>query len=102
MITAFALALSGFSALALSMDRHQRDIFGRRLDGTLSRWFRRVGWVVLTMSPIPCIAQDSWGIGLVGWLGALTLAAGAVVLAILVASASGILIRPADGKGAPG
>jgi hypothetical protein len=58
--------------------------------------------VTLAVSPITCIAQEGWGIGLVSWLGALTLAAGAVVLAILVASTSGILIRPADGKGPPG
>jgi hypothetical protein len=98
MLAAIALSFTGFTALALSMDRHQRDVFGRRLHGTPSRWLRCLGWLMLAASPAPCVVQDGWGIGLTGWLGALTLAAAAVVLVVLAAGMSGVLNRAPNPK----
>ena len=100
MLIALALALGGFTLLALSMDRHQRDVFRHRLDGARSRWLRHMGWLVLATSAVPCIAGEGWGIGLVDWLGVLTLAAGAV-LGGLAAILPGATDRAGQRKGAP-
>lgn len=98
MLAALALALASFALLALSMDRHQRDALGRRLDGTPSRWLRGAGWVLLAASAVPPVAGQGWGMGLVQWLGALTPAAGVVLGGLAVASAAD---RAAPGKEGP-
>lgn len=95
-----ALAFAGFTSLALSMDRHQRDFFRRRLDGTRSRRLRHMGWVLLAGSAVPCIAGEGWGMGLVIWLGALTPAAGGV-LGGLTATSPAAIDRTAQRKGTP-
>jgi hypothetical protein len=101
MLAALGLAFGGFASLAITMDRHQRDVFGRRLEATQSRWLRGLGWLLLAASPAGCVLRNGWGIGLVGWLGALTLAAVAVVLLVLAAGLSGVMSRPAARKGLP-
>ncbi|QSR19940.1 DUF3325 domain-containing protein [Novosphingobium sp. KA1] len=45
--TAILLALGGFSALALSMTRHQRDLVGRTLAARQATAARISGWVLL-------------------------------------------------------
>lgn len=100
MLAALALALASFASLALSMDRHQRDVFRRRLDGTRSWWLRRAGWILFAASAVPCVAVEGWSLGLVDWLGALTLAAG-VVLGGLAAVSPAAGERSAHRKGMP-
>lgn len=100
LVLTLALAFAGFTSLALSMDRHQRDVFRRRLDGTWSRRLRCMGWILLAASSVPCIAGEGWGMGLVVWLGALTPAAGAV-LGGLAATSPAAIDRTAQRKGMP-
>lgn len=99
MLAAILLALPGFAALALAMERHQRDLLGRRLTGRATLLLRGLGWLLLAASPLEAIARQGWGMGLVVWLGALTLAAAAVLLAL---SASLPPPRPAGRGRKPG
>ena len=74
------LALAGFAALALSMHKHHRDLFG----GPPSRWralaLRSLGWMLLGLSCAACILESGWAVGPVLWLGVLT---GAALMAVL-------------------
>jgi hypothetical protein len=96
MLPSFALAFGGFTALCLSMDRHQRDVFGRKLPSLPSRWLRILGWVVLGASLVTCTVGQGWALGTVLWCGVLTAAAGLLVLIISYAArivaAAGILM----------
>ncbi|MGY4800558.1 DUF3325 domain-containing protein [Teichococcus aerofrigidensis] len=76
----FALAYAGFAGLCLAMDRHQRDLFGRRRAAGRSAGLRWAGWLLLGLSLPPCVLAAGWGIGSVLWCGLLTLAAGLLVL----------------------
>jgi hypothetical protein len=79
-LAAFTLAFFGFAALALSMHRHHRDVFGAPPTRARSLALRIAGWVLLGLSLAPCIAQAGWAVGIVRWLGLLTAAALAIVL----------------------
>ena len=81
-LSAFGLAYGAFTALSLAMDRHQRDVFGRRLPPGRTRALRILGWAALPASLAPCIQAQGWGIGTVLWCGLLSLAAGLLVLLI--------------------
>ena len=77
-ITAFA----GFTALALAMDRHFEDLFGRgKSMGPAQRnGLRAAGTLALVLSLWACLASHGAGQGWVLWLGVLTAAALGVVL----------------------
>ena len=81
-LAALLLALAGFAALALSMHRHHRDLFG----GPPSRWrvvaLRSVGWALLGLSLAACSLESGWAVGPLLWIGLLTLAALVVVLTL--------------------
>ncbi|QUT06691.1 DUF3325 domain-containing protein [Sphingobium phenoxybenzoativorans] len=76
------LALGGFAALSLSMQRHARQA---EAQGWLPRRpvLRWIGWGFLASSFIRCIARPDWRPALVEWVGALGLAAGIVVLILI-------------------
>jgi hypothetical protein len=77
---AWCAAFAGFAALALAMDRHFEDSFGRgRRPGAARAWLRAGGGVALSASLIACLAlQQSQGWVL--WFGVMTAAALAVIL----------------------
>lgn len=79
---AFGLTYGAFTALSLAMDRHQRDVFGRKLPAGRTRALRLLGWAALPVSLAPCILAQGWAIGPVLWCGLLSLAAGLLVLLI--------------------
>jgi hypothetical protein len=81
------LAYAGFAALALAMDRHYADAFGRGESPSplLRRGMQWAGSLGLVLSLATIIAQVGWAIGSVIWLGVLTLAA--LPLALLLAYA---------------
>lgn len=81
-LAALTLAIFGFAALALSMHKHHRDVFGAPPTHARRLPLRVAGWVLLGLSFAPCIAQAGWAIGIVLWLGLLTAAALAIVLLV--------------------
>lgn len=74
-VLAWLLAVAGFTALALSMDRHHRDVFSALPTPTRRRCLRGAGWVAVLASITCCII--GWGVihGVITALG--VLAAGA-------------------------
>ena len=74
-ITTLALSYVGLVALALAMDRHQNQAFGRPLPPVRSRGIRVLGWVLVLGAVMPAI--DGWGVsvGISLWLGVISLAA---------------------------
>lgn len=68
-----ALAISGFAALCLAMEKHHLDIFGKG-KATPARLLhlRVAGWLLLALSFAAGVADSGWAIGPVLWLGALT------------------------------
>ncbi len=77
------VSLAGFACLALSMDRHQRDQFGRPLPVRLTRALRWLGWLLVALA-LPLAARGlGMGFGLVAWSGHVSLAAALVFLGLL-------------------
>jgi hypothetical protein len=72
----FAAALGGFSALALAMDRHYEDAFGRgRSPGRWRRWMQAGGALLLAASLVASLRLQGGSVGWVLWFGTLTAAA---------------------------
>ena len=74
-LSAFLLLLAGFAALALSMPKHQRELFGRAPVKPARLILRFFGWSLLLLALMPAIACSGVGIGIVLWFGFATLAA---------------------------
>lgn len=74
-----ALAAAGFAMLAAAMDRHQRDVIGRKLPRLTSRRFRAGGAAALAATLLAGVATSGAAIGVVAWFGHLTIGA-AIVL----------------------
>ncbi len=81
-LSACLLSFVAFICLALSVPRHCRHIFGRDLEGPVMPTLRIAGWVLLGASLAASIAE--WGafVGIVGWIGILTVSAIAVTLSL--------------------
>lgn len=81
MVAGFALAFSGFTALALTIDRHYADIHGRGREPSprLVRRLHVLGWSALLLCWLAQADAQGWPIGTIYWLGVLTAAALAVV-----------------------
>jgi hypothetical protein len=77
-MSAFALVLcvAAFACLALAMERHQETVFGASLTATASRILRCAGWCVLLIALWIVVAARGWALGLVGYSGCTSLAAG--------------------------
>jgi hypothetical protein len=80
--TLLALALNyvGAAALALAMDRHQRQVGGRTARHVLG--WRLLGGTAWGASLLLCCLSSGWGVGVVQWLGVLTVAC-LLVMAVL-------------------
>ncbi|MBP2314330.1 DUF3325 domain-containing protein [Azospirillum soli] len=74
----FVLSLAGFTALALAMDRQQRDVIGRSLPRSVTRALRIAGTCALLLALGVLVAWQGWGLGLVIFSGHTSLAAGVV------------------------
>lgn len=79
----FLLALAAFAALALAMERHQQDLFGRELRGSATRNLRIAGWLLLFAALLLAVAGQGWNFGLVAYSGHTSAAAGMVFAALL-------------------
>jgi hypothetical protein len=73
-------ATVGFTGLCLGTPRHQRDVLGRVLSPFRTRLYKTLGWIALALSFGLAVARDGAALGLVYWVGALTLAALVVAL----------------------
>ena len=84
-IAGIFFAYAGFAALALAMDRHYADAFGRGESPppSLCRGMQMAGSLGLVLSLAMLVAESGWAFGILYWLGVLTLAA--LTLALLLA-----------------
>lgn len=82
LIVSLLLAFSGFSALALSLDRHHRAVFHTPIAKNRRSGLRAAGWAGLGLSFAAAIASAGWSFGPVQWIGSLTGSALAVVALI--------------------
>ena len=110
---ALAIAYAGFVTLSLAMDRHQVQLLGRELQPRQTLLLRVAGGVLLAGSLLVCIAVGSTSLGIVWWLGLLSLAGIALGLllayrphwarpigvAALVAAIVGFIVTSAAGWG---
>lgn len=78
------LSVPGFALLALAMARHQEDLLGRTLQPVQSRYLRLGGWLLLAAALAVAVEGRGWGLGLVSWIGHLSLAAGLVFTTLIV------------------
>lgn len=90
------LSLAAWLALAMAMERHQRDVFGRAMAGPRVRWLRAAGGMLLAASPVPMVQY--WGAltGLSIWGALISLPAIALVLAITARAHSTGARKPAS------
>ena len=75
------LSLAGFAALAASMTKHHRDLFGMAPPRGRKRALTASGWLLLAAALFPAIKDQGVSVGIVLWLGVTTVAAlGAALL----------------------
>jgi len=72
-------SLAGFMALALAMPRHSQHVLRRPLPSARRHLLRLLGWLLLAAALALGMAQWRFGVGLVTWLGWLTIAGVALV-----------------------
>lgn len=82
-LSVLAISVLGFTGLALSMDRHQRDQFGRPLPANQTRILRWLGWLLLAVALPVALRGLGTGFGLVAWTGHVSLATAAVYVVLL-------------------
>ncbi|MBB5320770.1 DUF3325 domain-containing protein [Marinobacter oulmenensis] len=68
------LSLVGFMALAMAMPKHNRHLLRSELSVFQKRSLRLLGWSLLVLALGLCLRQWGVGIGMVTWLGWLTIA----------------------------
>ena len=78
----WGLASLGFFALAASMSKHQKQMFGTELDASKTRLASIIGWVLLIFALILCLYAGAASNMISYWLGSLTFAALLVCLSL--------------------
>ncbi|TBV08730.1 DUF3325 domain-containing protein [Stutzerimonas kirkiae] len=74
------LAYVGMLALCLGLERHYKQVWQQAPAVWLRRTLRATGWVALAGSFAICVLHWGWAMGPVGWFGAISMAALALVL----------------------
>ncbi len=79
------LSLTGMGWLALSLEVHWRQIFGRKavLTASVANWLRLAGWTGLLLSAICCFIADRPSMAVLVWV--MLLAGAATTIALLLA-----------------
>lgn len=98
---ALALSFAGMAALAFAMERHYEQLTGRyEISAAQCCLLRSVGAAALVMAIFPCVA--AWGstVGVVAWLGWISVAALAVVWLLSIAPRWASLVAGVGGLGA--
>ena len=70
----WALTSLGFFALAMSMSKHQKQIFGTELKPAKTQIATILGWVLLIIALILCLLTGAASNMISYWLGSLTFA----------------------------
>lgn len=78
----WSLSALGFIALAASISKHQKQIFGKELDAGKLLLATLVGWGLLIIALIFCLFNGAISNMVSYWLGSLTFAALAVGLSL--------------------
>ena len=82
-ILIWALCNLGFIALASSMSKHQKQIFGQELDAAKTKLATLLGWGLLVVALIACLLHgDSISNMISYWIGVLSFSALAVGLTL--------------------
>ncbi|WP_338767988.1 DUF3325 domain-containing protein [Massilia sp. METH4] len=76
-LVVLALSYAAMAAVSLSMERHQEQVAGKAVPAMP---LRLGGWLLLAVALVPAIAAWGTSVGILAWLGFLTLAALAVGL----------------------
>lgn len=71
----YSLCSLAFIALASSMSKHQKQIFGNELNTIQTRYATIIGWLLLTFSLVICILSGKLSNMLSFWVGVLSFAA---------------------------
>ncbi|TCB68821.1 DUF3325 domain-containing protein [Acinetobacter sp. ANC 4178] len=71
----YSLCSLAFIALASSMSKHQKQIFGNQLNAKQTRYATIIGWLLLTFSLVICILSGKLSNMLSFWVGVLSFAA---------------------------
>lgn len=71
----WALSSLGFFALASSMSKHQKQIYGQELTSGKTKLATLIGWILLLLSLTICLASGSISNMISYWIGALSFAA---------------------------
>lgn len=75
MLLACLLCYGGFTALCLSMDRHNAELLGRKASLAVRRRLQWAGWSLLGVSLWAAVSVAGWAFGLVQWFAVLMLSA---------------------------
>lgn len=81
-VIAIAMQFVGFGALAMSLDRHFRDVLGGPLPAARRNAFRIAGWGLLGLSLGACLMARGWQFGPVWFLGLVPVTAMFVLIAM--------------------
>ena len=71
----WALSSLGFFALASSMSKHQKQIYGQELTSGKTKLATLIGWILLLLSLTICLASGAISNMISYWIGALSFAA---------------------------
>ena len=71
----WSLCSIAFFALASSMSKHQKQIFGHELDAAKTRYAAFTGWVLLIIALIICMMSAQLSNMISYWIGVLTFSA---------------------------
>jgi len=73
---------AAFACLALSMTRHQSEVFARPLPLLQGYLLRVAGFLLIAASLLAAIGAFGGGLGIVAWTGHMTVAAGVIFLGL--------------------
>ena len=82
-LVALLLCVFAFACLAMATGRQQEAVFGRTLAVAASRGFRCAGWGALLVALRLTVTDQGWALGLVGYSGSTSVAAGIVYGALV-------------------
>jgi len=82
-IVIFCLSALGFLCLALAMQRHQEDLFGKELARKPTLLLRMAGWAALLAALAAAVETMGLSLGLVSYSGHLSAGAAVVALSLV-------------------
>lgn len=95
-VACLALAFSGFAALSLTLDRHYAQIHGRGAEppAALLPYLHGLGWLALGLALAAQVGAEGWAMGVLYWVGTLTLSGVGLVLLLSYAPRAAPRLAP--------